>query len=57
VAGEHIHWNQASLLAQVGLLDTQALGLPIGGRENARKLLDERILEEALDRAGSAEEP
>jgi carboxymethylenebutenolidase len=50
VAGEHIHWDQASLLAQVGLLDTATLGLPIGGRANARKLLDERILAEALAR-------
>jgi carboxymethylenebutenolidase len=48
VPGEHIHWDQASLLAQVGLLDARALGLPIGGRENGRKLLDERILAKAL---------
>jgi carboxymethylenebutenolidase len=47
VAGEHIHWDQASLLAQLGLLDAKALGLPIGGRDNARMLLDERILAEA----------
>jgi carboxymethylenebutenolidase len=53
VAGEHIHWDQASLLAQVGLLDLAALRLPIGGRENARKLLDERILAEAQGRAGT----
>src|SRR5262249_49444681 len=37
VAGEHIHWDQGSLLLQVGLLD--AKGLPVGGRDNARKLL------------------
>jgi carboxymethylenebutenolidase len=48
VAGEHVHWDQASLLSQVGLLDAKALGLPIGGHANARKLLDERILVEAL---------
>jgi carboxymethylenebutenolidase len=42
VAGEHIYWDQASLLAQVGALDPGRL--PIGGRDNARKLLDETIL-------------
>jgi carboxymethylenebutenolidase len=48
VIGEHIHWDQATLLVQVGVLDPQ--GLPVGGVENARKLLDEQILREALQR-------
>jgi carboxymethylenebutenolidase len=46
VAGEHIHWDQAALRTQVGLLDPA--GLPVGGRDNARKLLDEGILAAAL---------
>lgn len=35
---EHIYWDQASVLAQVGLLDSTQL--PIVGAECARKLLD-----------------
>jgi carboxymethylenebutenolidase len=38
VAHEHIYWDQASLLVQIGLLD--ARGLPVAGAETARKLLD-----------------
>jgi carboxymethylenebutenolidase len=38
VASEHIYWDQASVLAQVGLLD--AAHLPVVGREQARKALD-----------------
>ena len=36
---EHIYWDQASVLVQIGLLD--ARGLPVAGVETARKLLDE----------------
>ena len=36
---EHIYWDQASVLVQIGLLD--AKGLPIAGNETAAKLLDE----------------
>lgn len=35
---EHIYWDQASVLVQVGLLD--AAGLPVAGAETARKVLD-----------------
>ncbi|MGA8913396.1 MAG: hypothetical protein WB443_11110 [Nitrososphaeraceae archaeon] len=35
---EHIYWDQASLLAQVGLLDTK--NLPITGVEQAKKILE-----------------
>ena len=35
---EHIHWDQASALVQLGLLDSA--GLPIAGAEAARKMLD-----------------
>ena len=37
---EHIYWDQASVLVQVGLLDPA--GLPVAGIETARKLLDEK---------------
>lgn len=35
---EHIYWDQASVLVQLGLLDPT--GLPIAGVETARKVLD-----------------
>ncbi|HEX5892346.1 MAG TPA: hypothetical protein VFY41_05745, partial [Nitrososphaeraceae archaeon] len=38
IAHEHIYWDQASLLAQVGLLDPKTL--PIYGIEQTRKLLE-----------------
>jgi carboxymethylenebutenolidase len=38
VAYEHIYWDQASLLAQVGLLDPTTL--PVSGAEQAAKLRD-----------------
>ena len=37
---EHIYWDQASVLVQIGLLD--AGKLPVAGVETARKLLDEQ---------------
>ncbi len=36
---EHIYWDQASVLVQIGKLDPK--GLPVAGRETAVKLLDE----------------
>lgn len=36
---EHIYWDQASVLVQIGLLDPA--GLPVAGAEAAKKLLDE----------------
>jgi carboxymethylenebutenolidase len=36
---EHIYWDQASVLVQIGLLDPA--GLPVAGAEAAHKLLDE----------------
>lgn len=36
---EHIYWDQASVLVQIGLLDPT--GLPVAGRETALKVLDE----------------
>jgi carboxymethylenebutenolidase len=38
---EHIYWDQASVLVQVGLLDAKLL--PVAGIEQARKLLDEKL--------------
>jgi carboxymethylenebutenolidase len=39
---EHIYWDQASLLVQVGLLDPA--GLPVTGAEQAEKLLAPRAI-------------
>jgi len=36
---EPIYWDQASVLAQIGLLDPQRL--PVAGAEAAKKLRDE----------------
>jgi carboxymethylenebutenolidase len=38
VAHEHIYWDQASVLVQVGLLNPE--GLPVAGVETALKVLD-----------------
>jgi carboxymethylenebutenolidase len=38
---EHIYWDQASVLVQIGQLDPT--GLPVAGIETARKLLDEHL--------------
>lgn len=35
---EHIYWDQASVLVQIGLLDPK--GLPVAGIETAKKVLD-----------------
>jgi carboxymethylenebutenolidase len=40
VAHEHIYWDQASLLAQIGLLDPAKL--PVTGAEQAENVLDPR---------------
>lgn len=36
---EHIYWDQASVLVQIGKLDPE--GLPVAGRATAQKLVDE----------------
>lgn len=38
LAYEHIYWDQASVLVQIGLID--AAKLPVAGVESARKVLD-----------------
>ena len=46
IAHEHIYWDQASVLAQIGLIDPK--GLPIVGAESARKLLDPKLPARAM---------
>src|ERR1700751_3714063 len=46
VAHEHIYWDQASVLVQIGLLDPQEL--PVAGVDTARKVLDIRLPSNAL---------
>jgi len=43
---EHIYWDQASVLVQVGLLDPARL--PVAGAEAARKVLDPSLPSNAL---------
>ena len=38
IASEHIYWDQASVLVQVGLIDSEEL--PVSGAESARKVLE-----------------
>ena len=52
---EHIYWDQASVLVQVGLLDPA--GLPVAGAETARKVLDKTLPSNALMREGVRGEP
>jgi carboxymethylenebutenolidase len=43
---EHIYWDQASVLVQIGVLNPD--GLPVAGRQTARKLIDETLPSNAL---------
>lgn len=55
---EHIYWDQASVLVQIGALDPA--GLPVAGMETAKKLVDETLPSNALMAetwAGSEGEP
>jgi carboxymethylenebutenolidase len=51
VAHEHIYWDQASALVQLGLLDPGTL--PVVGVESARKLLDPKLPSNALIKRAS----
>lgn len=52
LAHEHIHWDQASVLVQLGLLD--AATLPVAGVESAEKVLNPTLPSNALmERAAS----
>jgi carboxymethylenebutenolidase len=50
LAHEHIYWDQASVLVQLGLIDPA--GLPVAGVESARKVSDPRLPSNALIRRG-----
>ena len=51
LAHEHIYWDQASVLVQIGLLDPAKL--PVAGVETARKVLDPSLpANEMMKRAG-----
>lgn len=57
LAHEHIYWDQASVLAQLGLIDTAAL--PVAGRESAQKVLhpemrSNRLIDRADERRSRA---
>ncbi len=54
LAHEHIYWDQASLLVQLGLLDPNTL--PVAGIETARKVVDNSLPSNVLmERAGPLE--
>ena len=46
VVHEHIYWDQACVLVQLGLLETGSL--PVAGVESARKAMDESLPSNAL---------
>ncbi len=50
LAHEHIYWDQASVLVQIGLLDPAKL--PVAGVETARKALDPTLPANELMRRG-----
>ncbi len=49
LAHEHIYWDQASVLVQIGLLDPG--GLPVAGAESARKVIDKTLPSNGLMQA------
>ena len=46
ISHEHIYWDQASVLVQIGLLDPT--GLPVSGAEAARRILDPSLPSRAM---------
>ncbi|WP_250467726.1 dienelactone hydrolase family protein [Caballeronia sp. GAFFF2] len=54
---EHIYWDQASVLVQIGVLDPK--GLPVAGIETAKKMIDEGLPSNTLMRnwASSEDKP
>ena len=50
VQHEHIYWDQASVLVQLGMLD--ASSLPVAGADTARKVLDPGLPSNALIERG-----
>jgi carboxymethylenebutenolidase len=60
LSNEHIYWDQASVLVQLGLL--VAANLPVAGLETAKKLADpslpsNHLIERAKDRTRTAKSP
>ena len=55
VAHEHIYWDQASVLVQIGLLDPAKL--PVAGVESAKKVLDPSLPANELIRRGGQTQP
>ena len=51
VQHEHIYWDQASVLVQLGMLD--ASSLPVAGADTARKVLDPSLPSNALIERGA----
>jgi carboxymethylenebutenolidase len=51
---EHIYWDQASVLVQIGMLDPT--GLPVAGIETAKKLVDETLPSNTLMSAWASSE-
>jgi carboxymethylenebutenolidase len=49
ISHEHIYWDQASILVQVGLLDPK--DLPVSGAESARKVLNPRLPPRPMSRS------
>jgi carboxymethylenebutenolidase len=41
ITHEHIYWDQAGVLVQIGLIDPK--GLPVSGAESARKVLNPKL--------------
>jgi carboxymethylenebutenolidase len=41
ISHEHIYWDQASVLVQLGLLDPT--GLPVSGAESAQRVLNPKL--------------
>ncbi|MGP1397897.1 MAG: dienelactone hydrolase family protein [Inquilinaceae bacterium] len=52
---EHIYWDQASVLVQIGLLDPKLY--PVAGIETARKLIDEALPSNTLMRRWAESAP
>jgi carboxymethylenebutenolidase len=46
ITHEHIYWDQASVLMQIGLLDPK--GLPVVGAESARRVLNPKLPPRAM---------
>jgi carboxymethylenebutenolidase len=55
LAHEHIYWDQASVLVQLGLINAGTL--PVAGVETARKALDPKLPSNALMRRADRARP